>query len=106
MVTGVNGFLHLAEKEIRSGFTRFQIARFAEAARRIFVRAHAVLRRTESGQYARRLRMQAHSFSQNLDRGLRRFVQQKLRAPIEIILLAGIHARSAFVFADCGERIV
>ena len=50
--------------------------------------------------------MQTHAFDVDFDGGLRRFVQQQLRSPIEIILLARIHARRAFVFANGGERIV
>ena len=50
--------------------------------------------------------MQTHTFYVDLDRGLRRFVQQQLGSPIEIVLLARIHVRRAFVFANGGERVV
>ena len=49
--------------------------------------------------------MQVGSPGENLDGRLRGFVKQEFRAPIEIVLLAGVHARGALVLAHGFEGI-
>jgi hypothetical protein len=49
--------------------------------------------------------MKRGSFRENFDRRLCSFVEKEFRAPIEIILLARMHAGGAFIFAHGIERI-
>ena len=49
--------------------------------------------------------MRRSSLLENLGSGFDGSVEEQLRAPSEVVFLAGIQADSLFLFADGGERI-
>src|SRR5579885_3625611 len=99
------GLLDFSKKQIGSRRARTYIRSLAKAAGRFFRRAAGVKSSPEPSEHSGRGRMGLRAVRKYFNGRPWRAVHQQLRAPVKVILLAGVRANGKLEFAHRANRV-